>query len=71
MFLGELAKYKEVYAVGRVALEAKVLGAEILPYDDRFPDADFWEVRDNSEVVPILQKMLDEIDKPKKKKKGE
>lgn len=69
MFLEELAKYKEVYAVGRVALESIVLGAKVLPYDDRFPDVDFWEVRDNSEVVPILQQMLDEIDKPKKKKK--
>lgn len=63
MLLDEVAKCKKVYAVGRCALEAKVLGCEILPYDDRYPDVELWQVLDNSEVVPMLQSMLDEIDK--------
>lgn len=63
LFLDALSRYKEVYAVGRVALEAKALGCKILQYDDRFMDTDFWVVRDNSEVVPMLQKALDEIDR--------
>jgi hypothetical protein len=62
MFLDELSRYREVYAVGRVALEAKALGCKILQYDDRFMDVDFWQVLDNADVVPILQKELDEID---------
>lgn len=63
MFLDELSRYKEVYAVGRVALEAKALGCKILPYDDRFEDVNFWQVLDNADVVPILQAELDKIDK--------
>lgn len=67
-FLTEMAKYKQIYAVGRTAIEAKVLGCEVLPYDERFPDPEIWTVYDNSEVIKILQKALDDIDKPKKKK---
>ena len=65
--LREMSKYKKIYGVGRVALEAKALGAEVLPYDPRFPDPAIWTLYDNKEVVGILQKALDEIDKPKKK----
>ena len=69
LLLDELAKYKKAYAVGRCALEAKALGCEILPYDDRFPDPSIWKVLDNKEAAKILQEKLDEIDnKPKKKK---
>ena len=67
--LKEMAKYKKIYGVGRVALEAKALGCEILPYDPRFPDPSFWTLYDNSEVIGILQKAIDDIDKPKKGKK--
>lgn len=63
LLLSRMAEYKSVYAVGRTALEAKVLGCEILPYDDRFPDPVIWKVMDNSDAVKILQKKLDEIDK--------
>lgn len=68
-FLSEMAKYKQIYGVGRVALEAKALDCEVLPYDERFPDPEIWVLRDNNEVVLILQQLLDEIDKPKKGKK--
>lgn len=57
-----MARYKRVYAVGRCALEAKALGCEVLPYDKRFPDADRWQVIDNTEAAVILQRILDEID---------
>ena len=61
-FLQELATYEEVYAVGRVALEAKALGCKVLPYDPRYPDPDVWEVIDNRYAAKILQQKLDEID---------
>ena len=60
--LDSMARYRRIYAVGRTAIEAKVLGCEILPYDERFPDPDRWIVMDNSEAVGILQRQLDIID---------
>lgn len=60
--LRRMATYQRVYAVGRTAIEAKVLGCEVLPYDSRFPDPDKWEVLDNKEAAEILQKELDRID---------
>lgn len=56
--LKEMAKYKKVYAVGRTAIEAKVLGCEVLPYDPRFPDPSVWKVVDNSEAAEELQNFL-------------
>ena len=64
--LKAMAEYKSVYAVGRCAIEAKILGCEVLPYDPRFPDPDRWAVIDNSEAVRILQQKLDEIDHPER-----
>ena len=61
-FLDEIAKYKKVYAVGRTAIEAKILGCKILPYDPRFPDTSVWKIVDTSEAIEILQKELDNID---------
>ena len=61
--LAEMARCKRVYAVGRCALEAACLGAEILPYDPRFPDPTLWKVVDNLEAARMLQQELDEIDK--------
>ena len=60
--LPEMARYKKVYAAGRCAIEAKVLGCEILAYDDRFPDPSVWQVLDNKDAAKILQERLDEID---------
>lgn len=56
-----IAEYETVYAVGRCAIEAKVLGAKIGIYDPRFPK-DIWEIIDNSEAAWILQRKLDKID---------
>lgn len=61
-FLSELARYKRVYAIDRVAIEAKILGCEVLPYDKRFPDPDFWEVIDSMDAARMLQRILDEVD---------
>lgn len=63
LLLKTMAEYRSVYVVGRTAIEAKILGCEILPYDDRFPDPGIWKVMDNSDAVKILQRELDEIDK--------
>jgi hypothetical protein len=63
LLLAEMAKYEKVYAVGRTAIEAKILGCEILPYDDRFPDPEIWQILDSSKAAEILQKKLDKIDK--------
>lgn len=61
-FLEELARYEQAYAVGRSAIEARILGCEILPYDDRYPDPSVWKVLDNREAAGILQGILDRID---------
>ena len=60
--LKKMAEYKNVYAVGRTAIEAKVLGCKILPYDPRFPDPRRWRIVDNLEASQILQEKLDKID---------
>jgi hypothetical protein len=60
--LETMAEYKKIYAVGRTAIEAKALGCEVLPYDERFPDASIWRVLDNKDAAKILQEKLNEID---------
>lgn len=62
--LTAMADYKQIYAVGRTAIEAKVLGCKIKAYDDRFPDTRRWKVLDNKDAAMMLQKKLDKIDKP-------
>lgn len=60
--LRRMARYKKVYAVGRTAIEAKLLGCEVLPYDPRFPDPSIWKAFSYEDAVKYLQKKLDEID---------
>ena len=62
--LKKMARYKKCYAVGRTAIEAKILGCEILPYDPRYPE-DIWEVFTYDDAVKYLQKAIDEIDSNK------
>lgn len=64
--LAEMAKYRKVYAIGRTAIEAKVLKCEVLSYHPRVPDPDMWAVIDNREAARILQIKLDEIDHPER-----
>ena len=58
----EMAKYKKIYAVGRTAIQAKILGCEIGVYDNMYPDPKLWKPIDCVEAVKILQKELDKID---------
>ena len=59
--LGEIAKYEYIYAVGRTAIEAKILGCEVLRYDVRFPDPDLWQILDNKDAARLLQEKLDDL----------
>lgn len=61
-FLDAMSEYEEIFAVGRTAIEAKILGCKVLPYDPRFPDPEVWEVRDCIDAVHDLNRMLKEID---------
>lgn len=56
-----IAPYKKVYAVGRCAIEAQVLGAEVLKCDHRYAPGDF-PVLDNKDAAKMLQKELNKID---------
>lgn len=60
--LREMAKYHRVYAIGRTAIEARILGCNILPFHPRLMDPSIWKVLDNREAADILQKELDNID---------
>lgn len=60
--LRQMARFERVYAVGRCAIEAKILGCEILPYDQRYPDPDIWQVVDVRDAAKELQRKLNEID---------
>ena len=60
--LREMAKYKTIYASGRTAMQAKVLGCEVLPHESNFP-TEFWKVLDNKDAAKILQEQLNIIDK--------
>lgn len=60
--LKEMAKYKTIYASGRTAIQAKILGCKVLPHETNFPDSGFWRVIDNKESAKTLQKLIDEID---------
>lgn len=62
LLLPKLAHYKEAYAVGRTAIEAKILGLKILPFDPRYPNPNIWQPFDNKEAAKLLQKKLNKID---------
>ena len=52
--LNHMALYKRVYAVGRCAIEAKILGCEVLPYDSRYAE---MLVRVNKTMDKLLKKL--------------
>ncbi len=60
--LKEVAKYKRAFAIDRCALEAKVLGCELLPLDVRYHCDNVGKVVDNREAAEMLQQELDKID---------
>lgn len=57
-----VAPYKECYAIGRSAIEARILGCKIKICDHRYPDPTYWKVLDNKDAAKILQEKLDSID---------
>lgn len=60
--LSEMAHYRRVYALSRTAIEARMLGCEILPYHPRFQDPDQWQIYDSRDAAKDLQRLLDEAD---------
>ena len=60
--LKEMAKYKTIYATGRTAIQAKILGCEIRAHDPNFPDPRVWRIVDNKDAAKMLQYELDKID---------
>ena len=60
--LKEMAKYKKAYAIDRCAIEAKVLGCELLELDTRYSVDNVGEVLDNRDAAKILQRELNKID---------
>ena len=59
--LKQVAKYKTVYAIGRCALEAKALGCNVITHEGEYEDVEFV-LLDNTEIIPELQRLLNEID---------
>ncbi len=53
--LTEMAKYREVHAVGRCAIEAKILKCRLKAYDPRFPKVSRWKPLDNAKAAEMLQ----------------
>ena len=51
--LTHLASYKVAYAIGRCAIEAKVLGCEVRTCDHRYPDPNMWQVLDNKDAAKM------------------
>ena len=60
--LKNMRKYKRVYAVGRTAIEAKILGCDIGVYDPRYPDPSIWQIFDTRQAAKVLQGLLNNID---------
>lgn len=57
-----MAPYKECYAIGRCAIEAKILGCKIKKCDSRYPDVRYWKIVDNRDAAKKLQNELNKID---------
>ena len=60
--LREMARFEYVYAVGRTAIEAKILGCKVLSYDARYPDPEIWRILDNKDAAKMLQEKIKEVD---------
>lgn len=59
-----IAQYKELYAIGRCALEGLALGCKIKPFYHVYPDPSYWILRDNKDAAKLLQGSLGQIDNP-------
>lgn len=56
-----LSKYKDVYAIGRCAIEAKCLKCNVIHHAGEYNNISF-DLIDNSEIIPELQRLINEID---------
>lgn len=54
-----VAQYREIYAIGRCALEGIALGCEIKPFYHVYPDPSYWKLLDNKDAAKMLQEKLD------------
>lgn len=61
-----IAPYKELYAIGRCAIEGLALGCKIKPFYHDYMDPTYWRVLDCKEAAQILQEALDQIDDPRR-----
>lgn len=57
-----VAEYREIYAIGRCALEGKALGCKIKPFYHIYPDPSYWRLLDNKDAAEYLQEQLDILD---------
>ena len=60
--LKKIAPYKNVYAIGRCAIEAKILGCNVKVCDQRYRDPSFWKIVDNKDAAKMLQEELNLIE---------
>lgn len=60
--LREMSKYRTIYAIGRTAIEGKILGCEVKSADPIWPDTDYWQIFDVKEASKLLQDRLNRID---------
>lgn len=58
-----VAQYREIYAIGRCALEGIALDCEVKPFYHVYPDPSYWKLLDNRDAAKILQRELDKINK--------
>ena len=57
-----IAPYKELYAIGRCAIEGLALGCKIKPFYHDYMDPKYWKLLDNKDAAKLLQKYLDDLD---------
>lgn len=57
-----ISEYRELYAIGRCALEGLALGCKIKPFYHVYPDPSYWKLLDNKDAAKILQRELDRLD---------
>ena len=56
--LNKMSHYLNIYAVGRCAIEGKILDCQILPFDPRYPNPKIWKILDNKDAAKILNNKL-------------
>lgn len=57
-----MAEYDKILAVGRTAIEGRILGCGIINADKRYPKKQ-WRILDNKDAARMLQEKLNKIDK--------